>query len=192
MPKSRQFKRFLPPKPEMQQLTRLLLQFYVTIFGHFRGKSQKIWFYKALDRKNSSISSPDRIFNSWRGFYCIFKWQYFGILREEAKIENCKLVNRPWWGQTIQQSTLYFKLKPFLAWTLVSYRLNIQGKSHYALSFFLSAGGKNLSICDKTKGGPKSRFCSCQAEGLAGKNLDFGPPFVFSANTLIFSTRRPF
>ena len=25
----------------MQQLTRLLLQFYVTIFGHFRGKRQK-------------------------------------------------------------------------------------------------------------------------------------------------------
>ena len=117
--------KYFKPRPDIQQLTRLLLQIYVTIFGHFRGKSQKIWFYKALDGKNSSISSPDRIFNSWRGFYCIFKWQYFGILREEAKIENCKLVNRPWWGQTIQQSTLYFKLKPFLAWTLVSYFVRI-------------------------------------------------------------------
>ena len=85
MPKSRQFKRFLPPKPEMQQLTRLLLQFYVTIFGHFRGKSQKIWFYKALDGKNSSISSPDRIFNSWKGFYCVFMRKYLEILREKAK-----------------------------------------------------------------------------------------------------------
>ena len=78
--------KYFKPQPDIQQLTRLLLQFYVTIFGHFRGKSQKKIFYKALERKNSSIPSPDRIFNSWQGFYCSFMWQYLDILREKAKI----------------------------------------------------------------------------------------------------------
>ena len=77
--------KYFKPQPDIQQLTRLLLQFYVTIFGHFRGKSQKKLFYKALERKNSSIPSPDRIFNSWQGFYCSFMWQYLDILREKAK-----------------------------------------------------------------------------------------------------------
>ena len=29
------------PQPDIQQLTRLLLQFYLTIFGHFNGKKPK-------------------------------------------------------------------------------------------------------------------------------------------------------
>ena len=35
--------------------------------------------------KKTSISSPDRIFNSWQGFYCNFMWQYLDILREKAQ-----------------------------------------------------------------------------------------------------------
>ena len=77
--------KYFKPRPDIQQLTRLLLQIYVTIFGHFKGKSQKNLFYKALEKKNTSISSPDRIFNSWQGFYCRFMWQYLDILREKAK-----------------------------------------------------------------------------------------------------------
>jgi hypothetical protein len=36
--------KYFKPRPDIQQLTRLLLQFYVTIFGHFKGKSQKKYF----------------------------------------------------------------------------------------------------------------------------------------------------
>ena len=42
-------------------------------------------FRRLWERKNTSISSPNRIFNSWQGFYCSFIWQYLDILREKAK-----------------------------------------------------------------------------------------------------------
>ena len=37
--------KYFKPQPDIQQLTRLLLQFYVTIFGHFKGKSQIFSFF---------------------------------------------------------------------------------------------------------------------------------------------------
>jgi hypothetical protein len=33
--------KYFKPRPDIQQLTRPLLQIYVTIFGQFKGKSQK-------------------------------------------------------------------------------------------------------------------------------------------------------
>jgi hypothetical protein len=42
--------KYFKPRPDIQQLTRLLLQFYVTIFGHFKGKSQKKNIFKGFGR----------------------------------------------------------------------------------------------------------------------------------------------
>jgi hypothetical protein len=50
--------KYFKPRPDIQQLTRLLLQIYVTIFGHFKGKSQKKIFYKALERKTQVFQAP--------------------------------------------------------------------------------------------------------------------------------------
>jgi hypothetical protein len=49
--------KYSKPRPDIQQLTRLLLQIYVTIFGHFRGKSQKIYFTRLWTGKIQVFNS---------------------------------------------------------------------------------------------------------------------------------------
>ena len=50
--------KYFKPRPDIQQLTRLLLQFYVTIFGHFKGKSHRNLFLKALGEEKYKYFQP--------------------------------------------------------------------------------------------------------------------------------------
>ena len=76
----------LQPQQEMQQLKRLLLHFYVTIFGHFKGiRPKKKNFRRLCKGKIQVFYTPNRKCNSWKGFCCIFMWQYLGILKEKGQ-----------------------------------------------------------------------------------------------------------
>jgi hypothetical protein len=50
--------KYFKPRPDIQQLTRLSLQFYVTIFGHFKGKSQKQLFLKGFGEEKYKYFKP--------------------------------------------------------------------------------------------------------------------------------------
>ena len=75
----------MPPKPEIAQLQGFYCVFKWQYLDILREKATEIYFRRLWERKITSISSPDRIFNSWQGFYCSFMWQYLDILREKAK-----------------------------------------------------------------------------------------------------------
>jgi len=50
--------KYFKPQPEMQQQKRFLLHFYVTIFGHFKGKSPKNFFRRLCKGKFQVFQAP--------------------------------------------------------------------------------------------------------------------------------------
>ena len=50
--------KYFKPQPEMQQQKRFLLHFYVTIFGHFKGKRPKKNFLEGPAREKYKYFTP--------------------------------------------------------------------------------------------------------------------------------------
>jgi len=48
----------LKPQPDIEQLKRVLLRFYVTIFGHFKGKSQQNFILEGFEGEKYKYFKP--------------------------------------------------------------------------------------------------------------------------------------
>ena len=60
--------KYFKPQPEMQQQKRFLLHFYVTIFGHFKGKSPKNFFTRLWKGKTRVFEAPTGYRTAEEGF----------------------------------------------------------------------------------------------------------------------------
>jgi hypothetical protein len=75
----------LPPKPGIATATRLLLQFYVTIFGHFKGKSPKNYFTRLWRGKIQVFQAPTGYSTADKAFIAVLCDNIWPFYRKKPK-----------------------------------------------------------------------------------------------------------
>ena len=75
----------MPPKPGIATATRLLLQFYVTIFGHFKGKSPKNYFTRLWRGKIQVFQAPTGYSTADKAFIAVLCDNIWPFYRKKPK-----------------------------------------------------------------------------------------------------------
>ena len=77
----------------MQQLKRVLLRFYVTIVGHFKGKSPNFFFRRLWKGKTQVFEAPtgySTVEEAFNAFLCDNIWSKPLILAKKCALRNKK------------------------------------------------------------------------------------------------------